>query len=338
MKKRYDEALQIIMLPFVNSMLNEHVPYTYEDICLKYEEEQGNKLKRSLLASSLPTYNPVRKIIAKIKKLFLDTNNPQYYLRFVNGKDTGDGVTYPDHLTDPLPVMRQIAQNRERGYNKTQKQIKQLERMFENSSIISFDHPTIVKGENLMPKLYGMIERRCVIQFDYHSAFETTTKVIIHPHYLKQYNRRWFLFGDAKFEDGSWAGTSTIALDRIVEPIVELPDVEYREAPRGYYQEYLSKVIGVSHEPEFKDKILHVRVRTLNKTTHGRLLTKKLHKDQKEVESFDPIRESGLFELVLEPNRELMATLLSYGSQIKIEGDYLPIYMEELKKMRNNYQ
>ena len=330
-KKKKDEAYKIIMLPFVNSMLNEHVPYKYEDICSKYEK------KKEFKATSYDTYESVRKIIAKIKKLFSDTNNPQYYLRFANGKDTKDGVTYPDHLTDPAPVMRQIAQNRERGYDKTKKQINKLERLFENTSIISFDHPTIVKGENLMPKLYGLIERRCVIQFEYNCAFETTTTVTIHPHFLKQYNRRWFLFGDAEFADGSWEGTSTIALDRIIEPIEELPEVEYREAPEGFYLKYLKTVIGVSHLEKFKDKIYRVRIRTLNKTVHGRIATKKLHKKQKEVLPFDPKLKYGLFELEIEPNWELLATLLWHGSQIKIEGEYLPIYLEELTKMSNNY-
>ena len=332
MRRPNNEAYEIIMLPFVNSMLNEHVPYKYEDICSKYEEKHEPK------KTNYDTYSPVRNIIANIKKLFLDTNNPDYYLRYVNGKDAEDGVTYPDHLTNPIPVMRHIDQNRKTGYNKIKKQIKKLERLFENTSIISFDHPTIVKGEKLMPTLYGKIESRCVIQFDYNSAFETTTTVTIHPHFLKQYNRRWFLFGDAVFADGSWKGTSTIALDRIIEPIVELPEVEYKEAPDGYYLKYLKKVIGVSHLKEFKDKTYCVRIRTLNKTVHGRIATKKLHEKQEEIKPFDPKLKYGLFELEIEPNWELLASLLWHGSEIKIEGDYLPIYLEELKKMMSNYK
>lgn len=335
--KKTSEALEILMLPFVNAMLNKHVPVTYRDICFAYESEFGIEVPKYLGLGDHPTYNPVRNIIATIKKVFLETNNKDYYLDYANKKDTRGGVCYPEHLTNPIPVMDLILKNRQLSYEQAQKQIKQIEDLFNNSSIIDFDHPTNVNGEELMPQLYALIEKQRVIQFQYSWAYEKTTTVTIHPHFLKQYNRRWFLFGDAEFEDGIWSGISNIALDRIVSSPMELPDVPYKAASKDYYQNYLSNIIGVSHEPEFKDRLLRVRVRTLNKYAHGRILTKKLHKSQVELEMFDPAQRHGLFEITLEPNRELLAMLLSFGSQIKIEGEYLPIFMKEIEKMKNLY-
>lgn len=335
--KKKSEALEILMLPYVNEMLNKHTPVTYRDICLSYEQDNGIEVPKYLSLVDHPAYNPARNIIATIKRVFAETNNSHYYLDYANKKDTRGGFCYPKHLTDPVPVMDLISSNRQQSYDQAQKQVKQMEDLFKNSSIICFDHPTQVHREELMPKIYDLIEKRRVFQIQYNWAFEKTTTVIIHPHFLKQYNRRWFLFGDAEFKDGVWSGISNIALDRIVGSLMELPDVSYKAAPKDYYQNYLSNIIGVSHEPECKDRLLRVRVRTLNKYAHGRILTKKLHKSQVELEMFDPVQQQGLFEIIVEPNRELLATLLSFGSQIRIEGEYLPIFKKEIEKLKDLY-
>ena len=62
--------------------------------------------------------------------------------------------------------------------------------------IISFDHNEFLAGLDLLPSLYQSILNKAVLSVEYQAFhMEASIEYVIHPYYLKQYNKRWFLLG-----------------------------------------------------------------------------------------------------------------------------------------------
>lgn len=153
------------------------------------------------------------------------------------------------------------------------------------------------------------------MQFSYQRFGQEPFSLTFHPQYLKEYNGRWFVFGDADREPFK---AYNVPLDRIVREISEVDDVEYIPAPKGFYQEFFKNIIGVTHEKEAK--VEDVIIRTKNDYQHGLLLTKPLHHSQKETLSFGEHEDGdyGEVRLTIEPNRELQGRILLYGENLEV--------------------
>ena len=136
-----------------------------------------------------------------------------------------------------------------------------------------------------------------------------------HPQFLKEHNGRWFVFGDANREPFK---AYNVPLDRIVNEISEVNDVEYIPAPKGFYQEFFKNIVGVTHEKGAK--VEEVIIRTKSEYQHGLLLTKPLHHIQKETKTFGEYEDGNYGEvtLTIEPNRELRGRILLYGENLEV--------------------
>lgn len=88
---------------------------------------------------------------------------------------------------------------------------------------------------NLLPIFYKAITDKQVLQFSYQRFGQEPFSLTFHPQYLKEYNGRRFVFGDADREPFK---AYNVPLDRIVREISEVDDVEYIPAPKGFYQEF----------------------------------------------------------------------------------------------------
>jgi hypothetical protein len=136
-----------------------------------------------------------------------------------------------------------------------------------------------------------------------------------HPQYLKEYNGRWFVFGEADREPYQ---AYNVPLDRIVGEVSKVDDVEYITAPKGFYQKFFYNIIGVTHEKDAK--VEQVIIRTKTEYQHGLLLTKPLHHSQKETLPFGEHEDGSYGEvtLTIEPNRELRGKILAYGQYLEV--------------------
>ena len=107
-------------------------------------------------------------------------------------------------------------------------------------------------------------------------------------------------------------------MDRIVGEVCEVKDVEYIPASKGFYQEFFSNIIGVTHEKDVK--VEDVIIRTKTEYQHGLLLTKPLHHSQKEIMPFGEHEDGnyGEVRLTIEPNRELRGRILLYGENLEV--------------------
>ena len=168
---------------------------------------------------------------------------------------------------------------------------------------------------HLLPVFYKAITDKQVLQFSYQRFGQEPFLLTFHPQYIKEYNGRWFVFGEADREPYQ---AYNVPLDRIVGDVKEVNDVDYIPAPKGFYQDFFKDIIGVTHE---KDAIVEqVVIRTKTEYQHGLLLTKPLHHSQKETIPFGEHEDGcyGEVTLTIEPNRELRGKILAYGEKLEV--------------------
>ena len=168
---------------------------------------------------------------------------------------------------------------------------------------------------HLLPVFFKAISDKQVLRFDYQRFGQEPFTLIFHPQFLKEYNGRWFVFGEADREPYQ---AYNVPLDRIVGEVCEVDDVEYIPAPKGFYQDFLNNIIGVTHEKGAK--VEEILIRTKTEYQHGLLLTKPLHHSQEEVLSFGEHDGQwyGEVRLTIEPNRELRGRILLYGENLEV--------------------
>ncbi|OAB30561.1 Predicted DNA-binding transcriptional regulator YafY, contains an HTH and WYL domains [Flavobacterium fryxellicola] len=194
---------------------------------------------------------------------------------------------------------------------------------------IGFDRSQDLKGIEYFSTLYNAVQNKTTLEITYKDfKTEEPYTYIFHPHYLKEYNNRWFLFG---FHPESYKWDWNVAIDRIVSvrPIV-IPFVVNETID---WQEYFSDMIGVSKgvNAVLENVELH-----FNQLTGKYMENKSIHETQK---------HKWLDEFTLElkikvmPNYELERLILSYGESVKvIEPQHLKDRIKErLLKGLDNY-
>ena len=191
----------------------------------------------------------------------------------------------------------------------------------------------------LLPQFYKAITDHQVLQFIYQpfglDAFELT----FHPQFLKEYNGRWFVFGDAeriRVNENGKTTTETfnsynVPLDRIMGDVSMIDNIEYIPAEQGFYQQFFKDIVGVTHEKDAK--VEQVVIRTKTEYQHGLLLTKPLHHSQKETLPFGEHQDGcyGEVTLMIELNRELRGRILLYGENLEVVQPLL--LREQLKEI-----
>ena len=189
---------------------------------------------------------------------------------------------------------------------------------------------------DLLPVFYKAIDNKQVLRFNYQSFGQEPFTITFHPQFLKEYNGRWFVFGEANREPYQ---AYNVPLDRIVGEVSEVSDVEYIPAPKGFYQDFFNNIIGVTHEKGAK--VEEVIIRTKTEYQHGLLLTKPLHHSQKETMPFGEHEDGNYGEvcLTIEANRELRGRILLYGDNLEVISpqSLREQIMEILKRQMQQY-
>lgn len=168
---------------------------------------------------------------------------------------------------------------------------------------------------DLLPVFYKAIANKQVLSFDYQPFGQELFTLTFHPQFIKEYNGRWFVFGDANREPYQ---AYNVPLDRIVGDVSEVNNVEYIPAEKGFYQHYFKNIVGVTHEEDAK--VEQMVIRTKSEYQHGLLLTKPLHHSQKETQPFGEHAGQwyGEVTITIEPNRELRGKILMYGEGLEV--------------------
>ena len=168
---------------------------------------------------------------------------------------------------------------------------------------------------HLLPKFYKAITDKQVLKFSYQRFGQESFELTFHPQFLKEYNGRWFVFGDANREPFK---AYNVPLDRIVGEVTIAEGIDYIPAPKGFYQQFFRNILGVTHEKDAKVETVVIRTKT--EYQHGLMLTKKLHESQIETLPFGEHDGQwyGEIQLTIEPNRELQGKILAYGQYLEV--------------------
>ena len=179
---------------------------------------------------------------------------------------------------------------------------------------------------HLLPVFYKAITDHQVLRFSYQRFGQEPFELTFHPQFLKEYNGRWFVFGNAERIRVNENGETTteifnsynVPLDRIVGEVSMIDNIDYIPAEPGFYQQFFKDIIGVTHEKG--TKVETVVIRTKTEYQHGLLLTKPLHHSQKETLPYGRYEdgEYGEVTLTIEPNRELRGKILAYGQYLEV--------------------
>lgn len=168
--------------------------------------------------------------------------------------------------------------------------------------IIEFEQAPSLKGLEHFDRLFNSILYKQTLLVTYTTYKGITHQWIIHPYLIKQYNKRWFLFGKNTTLHGA---ISNLPLDRIDK--IEESGEAYIE-DNGEIQAMLSSFIGVTIEdnPEIE---IHLK---FSEDRFPYIVTKPIHQSQTVLE------EERTISLSVIPNKELEALILSYGNDVEV--------------------
>lgn len=254
-----------------------------------------------------------------------------------NGKrGKGKALKYVGESNDPLVAERQaIEQKRLEDYvafckasagllpaswfssyfANTQLLLDTSREMESGASHIRSSLEQILTNIDLLPLFNKAITDHQVLRFSYQPFGQEQFELTFHPQFLKEYNGRWFVFGEADREPYH---AYNVPLDRIVGKLNPVENIEYIPADKGFYQQYFKNIIGVTHEKDAE--VEQVVIRTKTEYQHGLLLTKPLHHSQHETRPFGEHTDGTYGEVMLniEPNRELRGKILVYGQYLEV--------------------
>ena len=338
-----DNAQLIVV---IDELLRSKDGYTtYDDIIEKYtpEETESSKTNNSKYSCIKKAVNTMK---GKLNEMGLDFD-------YNNGKNAKKGFRYPTSDPDPFKTLRE-----NKNFKLTKQYLKKFcmafrymipqpvaEKKLPQLLFNEVSCPIIVSDSNpnlynidLLPDIYEYIEKQKVITFTYNAGYISEQHVVFHPHFLKEYNNRWFLWGCLEKEDGTIVDACNYSIDRIKpNSLHELNDKKYISKDPSLYLNLLNAIVGVTI-PKDKEKV-RIIIETLDEKVHGLMKSKPIHWSQKEIESYVDKERTGKFELHLIPNIEFFGNILHYGKSIRII-EPLPIkekMKKEIEKMMEAY-
>lgn len=199
----------------------------------------------------------------------------------------------------------------------------------DESRILFYDHNEEYKGINHLKPLYLAIKKKQVLKIVYKGFKDKESSVFeFHPHILKQYNRRWFVFGYNKTVE-RWQ--HSIPLDERLISFETLKDENYLDSDIDWGT-FFRTMVGVVRNGETVKVVLQFH--------NGRENYFKTKPFQPDYEEFfeEEKQDQVWFETII--NKELVQQLLSYGKDVEvIEPESLKMQMREhTKAMQQFYE
>lgn len=182
-----------------------------------------------------------------------------------------------------------------------------------NHSIINYEANIDLKNRDFLGQLFNHIRVKNVLKITYQPFIVPNPIIhIFHPHHLKQYNTRWFLFGLSNEFYDKGRHPVNLALDRIKS--IEIINDKFIENEAINYSEYFDDIIGVT---KYRGKeLVSIKLR-IHPKLRDYIETKPLHQSQKKLKKE---ANSDFYTTTIKviPNYELHKTLLSHGDRIEV--------------------
>jgi predicted DNA-binding transcriptional regulator YafY len=179
-------------------------------------------------------------------------------------------------------------------------------RSIKKQTLLSMERVDIVEGMQFLSGLYQAILSRSTVELTYKKFNSDGAKTFIfHPYYLKEYNKRWFVFG----WNNSKERMENYALDRIKTAPLSL--AIYRQNDIDF-EHYFDNMIGVSRQIDSPIEEIQLYF-TQNRAPY--ILTKPLHPSQRIISENT---EGSLLAFNLVINKELETAILGFGADVKV--------------------
>lgn len=215
-------------------------------------------------------------------------------------------------------------------------QIKEKKKKGEQ--VISSSLDRIHKNIEFLPFLYESIINKRVLEIDYKPYDEEQVTLLFYPHYLKEFNGRWHLFGHAEGHDPE--NGYDLALDRIQSRPREKDKMEFKMAPAMYYEHCFEDMVGVSHlDNRIIDDIV---IRAHSSYIFYLLKTKPLHRHQDVKKEFGEYEDGtyGEFIVHVEINNEFIGRILQMGAGLEIRApkEARDLFSERVRALADLYE
>ncbi len=176
-----------------------------------------------------------------------------------------------------------------------------------SDEIVGFDENLDLEGLNNFTPLFNAIVDKQPLKLTYQSfGMDCEETIIVHPYYLKQYNKRWFLIA----WNDEYNFMANYAFDRI-KGIADA-NVAYKPTDVDFF-DYFDEMIGVSKDTRTEPQIVKLWV---SPAQWPYIKTKPLHGATQHLLSQDEHGAVITIEVYL--NYELEQLLLSFGEKVKV--------------------
>lgn len=175
-----------------------------------------------------------------------------------------------------------------------------------------------LEHKNLFGKLFSCISNKESIILTFHTFEEPNKRntITIFPYLLKEYNRRWYLFGAS-------SDTNEIrrfGLERI-DNVEACPELQYKEYDGCWDEDYFSDIIGVTNPNTESLKILF----WVDDKQKEYIKTKPMHDSQTLLKNdklqrmkYSQLQGGAFFTIECKRNYELTRELCSFGSSLLV--------------------
>lgn len=172
--------------------------------------------------------------------------------------------------------------------------------------IVGFDENMDLEGMDNFTPLFNAIVEKQPLKLTYQSFKQDSKEtIIVHPYYLKQYNKRWFLIA----WNDEFNFMANYAFDRIKG--MENANVAYKPTDLNWL-DYFDEMIGVSKDSRTEPQLVKLWV---SPQSWPYIKTKPLHGSQRVIS----VDESGaVVTIEVYLNFELQQQLLSFGEGVVV--------------------
>ena len=201
----------------------------------------------------------------------------------------------------------------------------------DSAQILFYDHNEEYKGIKYLKPLYLAIKKKQVLQITFKGFNDESSSTFeFHPHILKQYNRRWFVYGFNKTKGiKEW---SVPLDDRLVSFKVE-DEFDYILSDTDW-ETFFRTMVGVVRAKGARVEKVVIRFH------NGRENYFKTKPFQPDYEEFFEVEKQNQvwFETII--NKELTQQLLSYGGDVEVlEPEALRLQIaNQIRSMNNFYK
>lgn len=298
--------------------------FGYEDVVKKAYLKAYDPKKEPI--SKIDDYGELKKAFSDIKKLICQRQGADSIEE--KGSTRNKRIRYVGHDNDPLEDMQNA------------KTVDELRAYFEfcqastgfmpeawldyffddRERLLSKNRQQIIgtdmalrplENVDLLPRLYEAIKKREVLRIKYKPYSLPLQTYIVSPHYLKEYNGRWFLFCHS--DELRQYEAAHLALDRMQE-LQPVSGYEYLPAQEGFYQAYFKDKVGVTHTKGAQPT--DIVIRAYDENMFKLVKTKPIHQSQQIVAPFNGTY--GDFTVHVEVNNEFLGRILQMGDKLEI--------------------